>query len=93
MGRLPLSDFFIVSASGVGRRATGTLGLLGFEIVYGTADPDANSCADGVTYISSSGIVARLLTDLRRLGNRETPAVLSMLVLEDFATLISIGTK
>ncbi|PJJ53537.1 CPA2 family monovalent cation:H+ antiporter-2 [Mumia flava] len=39
----------------------------------------------GVTYISSSGIVARLLTDLRRLGNRETPAVLSVLVLEDFA--------
>jgi monovalent cation:H+ antiporter-2, CPA2 family len=39
----------------------------------------------GVTYISSSGIVARLLNDLRRLGNRETPAVLSVLVLEDFA--------
>lgn len=39
----------------------------------------------GVTYISSSGIVARLLDDLRRLGNRETPAVLSVLVLEDFA--------
>ncbi|MFJ9539166.1 cation:proton antiporter [Streptomyces sp. NPDC101225] len=39
----------------------------------------------GVTYISSSGIVARLLTDLRRMGNRETPAVLSVLVLEDFA--------
>ncbi|ORB85898.1 cation/H(+) antiporter [Mycobacterium kansasii] len=39
----------------------------------------------GVTYISSSGVVARLLEDLRRLGNRETPAVLSVLVLEDFA--------
>ncbi|MFY1675853.1 MULTISPECIES: cation:proton antiporter [unclassified Streptomyces] len=39
----------------------------------------------GVTYISSSGIVARLLADLGRLGNRETPAVLSVLVLEDFA--------
>ena len=39
----------------------------------------------GVTYISSSGIVARLLSDLGRLGNRETPAVLSVLVLEDFA--------
>jgi CPA2 family monovalent cation:H+ antiporter-2 len=38
----------------------------------------------GVTYVSSSGIVARLLSDLRRLGNRETPAVLSILVLEDF---------
>ncbi|GAA3494663.1 cation:proton antiporter [Streptomyces prasinosporus] len=39
----------------------------------------------GATYVSSSGIVARLLGDLRRLGNRETPAVLSVLVLEDFA--------
>ncbi|MCT7356575.1 cation:proton antiporter, partial [Streptomyces sp. 15-116A] len=39
----------------------------------------------GATYVSSSGIVARLLNDLRRLGNRETPAVLSVLLLEDFA--------
>lgn len=39
----------------------------------------------GATWISSSGIVARLLSDLRRLGNRETPAVLSVLVMEDFA--------
>jgi CPA2 family monovalent cation:H+ antiporter-2 len=39
----------------------------------------------GVTYISSSGIVARLLDDLGRLANRETPAVLSVLVLEDLA--------
>lgn len=39
----------------------------------------------GVTYISSSGVIARLLGDLDRLGNRETPAVLSVLVLEDFA--------
>ena len=39
----------------------------------------------GATYISSSGIIARLLGDLGRLGNRETPSVLSVLVLEDFA--------
>lgn len=39
----------------------------------------------GITYISSSGVIARLLSDLGRLGNRETPAVLSVLVLEDFA--------
>lgn len=39
----------------------------------------------GVTWISSSGVIARLLSDLRRLGNRETPSVLSILVLEDFA--------
>ncbi|OAH14305.1 cation:proton antiporter domain-containing protein [Streptomyces jeddahensis] len=39
----------------------------------------------GTTYISSSGIVARRLADLGRLGNRETPAILSVLVMEDFA--------
>ncbi|WP_410585480.1 cation:proton antiporter [Amycolatopsis sp. lyj-108] len=39
----------------------------------------------GATWISSSGIIARLLADLRRLGNRETSAVLSILVIEDFA--------
>ncbi|MFI2350401.1 cation:proton antiporter [Streptomyces sp. NPDC019443] len=42
----------------------------------------------GATYISSSGIVARLLSDLRRLGNRETPAILSVLVMEDFAMAV-----
>jgi monovalent cation:H+ antiporter-2, CPA2 family len=35
----------------------------------------------GVTYISSSGIAAKVLSDLGRLGNRETPVVLSILVL------------
>ena len=37
----------------------------------------------GITYISSSGIVARLLDDLRWAGNRETPTVISILVIED----------
>lgn len=37
----------------------------------------------GVTYISSSGIVAKVLSDLGRLGNRETPVVLTILVFED----------
>ncbi|MDT7647180.1 MAG: monovalent cation:H+ antiporter-2, family, partial [Pseudonocardiales bacterium] len=39
----------------------------------------------GVTWVSSSGIIAKVLGDLGRLGNRETPAVLSVLVLEDLA--------
>ncbi|MFY9915383.1 MAG: cation:proton antiporter [Nocardioidaceae bacterium] len=42
----------------------------------------------GATWISSSGIVARLLGDLRRLGNKETPAVLAVLVIEDFAMAV-----
>lgn len=37
----------------------------------------------GVTWVSSSGIVARVVHDLGRLANRETPAVLGVLVLED----------
>jgi CPA2 family monovalent cation:H+ antiporter-2 len=37
----------------------------------------------GVTWVSSSGIVARVVHDLGRLANRETPAVLAVLVLED----------
>jgi Kef-type K+ transport system membrane component KefB len=37
----------------------------------------------GVTYVSSSGVIAKLLAELRRLNNPETPAVLSILVLED----------
>lgn len=52
--------------------------LLGLDVVGVVA-------LAGATYISSSGIVSRLLVDLRRLGNRETPSILSVLVLEDFA--------
>lgn len=37
----------------------------------------------GVCYISSSGIIAKVLAELRRMQNRETPLVLSVLVLED----------
>ena len=42
----------------------------------------------GVTYISSSGIIARVLQELGRLGNPETPTILSILVLEDLAMAV-----
>ncbi|WP_406863761.1 cation:proton antiporter [Streptomyces sp. HUAS MG47] len=42
----------------------------------------------GVTWISSSGVVAKVLADLGRLGNRETPAVLGVLVLEDLSMAV-----
>jgi CPA2 family monovalent cation:H+ antiporter-2 len=42
----------------------------------------------GVTYISSSGIVARVLAELGRLNSPETPTVLSVLVLEDLAMAV-----
>lgn len=42
----------------------------------------------GVTWISSSGVISKVLADLGRLGNRETPAVLNLLVIEDLAMAI-----
>jgi CPA2 family monovalent cation:H+ antiporter-2 len=42
----------------------------------------------GVTYISSSGIAAKVITDLGLLGGRETPVVLSILVFEDLTMAI-----
>lgn len=44
----------------------------------------------GVTYISSSGVVAKLLSDLEWTANRETPVVLSLLVFEDLAMAIML---
>lgn len=42
----------------------------------------------GVTYVSSSGVISKLLSDLGWLGNRETPAILSILVLEDLVMAV-----
>ncbi len=42
----------------------------------------------GVTYISSSGIIAKVLGELKRLGNPETPSMLSVLVIEDLAMAV-----
>jgi CPA2 family monovalent cation:H+ antiporter-2 len=48
-------------------------------------EPAAALLLGGVCWVSSSGVVAKVLTDLDRLGNRETPAVLNLLVIEDLA--------
>jgi CPA2 family monovalent cation:H+ antiporter-2 len=45
--------------------------------------PVAAFALAGITYISSSGVIAKVLRDLGRLGNRETPTILSILVIED----------
>ena len=42
----------------------------------------------GITFISSSGIIAKVLGDLGRVGNRETPVMLSILVFEDLAMAV-----
>ena len=50
--------------------------LLGWGLVLGVV-------LGGVTYVSSSGIIAKVLADHGWTGNRETPVVLSTLVIED----------
>jgi CPA2 family monovalent cation:H+ antiporter-2 len=42
----------------------------------------------GITWVSSSGIISKVLNDLGRLGNRETPTVLNLLVIEDLAMAV-----
>ncbi len=42
----------------------------------------------GVTWVSSSGVISKVLADFDRLGNRETPAVLNLLVFEDLAMAV-----
>lgn len=51
-------------------------------------DPIAAILLGGVTWISSSGVVSKVLSDLGRLGFRETPAVLNVLVIEDLAMAV-----
>ena len=55
--------------------------LLGWE-------PAAALLLGGVCWVSSSGVVSKVLTDLDRLGNRETPAVMNLLVIEDLAMAV-----
>ena len=47
--------------------------------------PVAAMTLAGITWVSSSGVVAKVLHDLGRLTNRETPTVLAILVIEDLA--------
>ncbi len=54
--------------------------------------PTAALVMAGITYISSSGIIAKILNDLGRTGNRETPVVLSILVFEDLVMAAYLPT-
>ncbi|HYG72743.1 MAG TPA: cation:proton antiporter [Actinomycetota bacterium] len=66
--------------------------ILGWEVV-------PSVFLGGVTYISSSGVIARTLDELGWMGNREAPLVLAILVLEDLvmavflplATVVLVG--
>ena len=55
-------------------------------------DVNAAVLLGGVCWITSSGIVAKVLSDLDRLSNRETPAILNLLVLEDLAMAVYLPT-
>ncbi|GAA0474181.1 potassium transporter [Paractinoplanes deccanensis] len=56
----------------------------GFALLMGW-DWRAALVLAGITWVSSSGVIAKVLGDLGRLGNRETPVILSVLVIEDLA--------
>ena len=57
-------------------------------------DPIPALFLGGITYISSSGVTARTLEELGWMGNRETPSVLAILVIEDLAmaVFLPLGT-
>jgi monovalent cation:H+ antiporter-2, CPA2 family len=55
-----------------------------FAIILGWG-PVAAVALAGITWVSSSGVIAKVLRDLGRLSNRETPVILSILVIEDLA--------
>ena len=55
-----------------------------FAIALGWG-PIAAVALAGITWVSSSGVIAKILKDLHRMGNRETPTILSILVIEDLA--------
>ena len=59
--------------------------LCAFVLGWG---PEAAVVLGGITYISSSGVIAKVLVDLGRLGNRETPTVLTLIVIEDLVMAI-----
>ena len=50
--------------------------------------PVAAVALAGITWVSSSGVIAKVLRDLGRIGNRETPVVLTILVLEDLSMAV-----
>lgn len=77
----------LASGRGVLQAALATIGLnvagglaLGFLLGWGTAEALVIAGAVG---ISSSAIVTKLLIELRRLANAETPLILGIIVVED----------
>ena len=55
--------------------------LLGWDVV-------AAVLLGGATWVSSSGVVSKVINDFDWMANRETPAVLNLLVIEDLAMAV-----
>jgi monovalent cation:H+ antiporter-2, CPA2 family len=84
-------EFSLDSLTGGGARLFGAAGgylllniggglAFGFALGWGTSEALVIA---GVVGVSSSAIVTKLLVELRRLGNRETPVILGIIVVED----------
>jgi CPA2 family monovalent cation:H+ antiporter-2 len=74
--RAGVIDFFLNFSPGL---------IFGFVIGFG---PIAAVILGGVTYMSSSGVAAKVLTELGRLDFPETRVVLSILILEDLVMAV-----
>lgn len=62
-----------------------------FALILGWG-PAAAVALAGICWVTSSGVAAKLLRDLGRVGNRETPVILSVLVIEDLAMAFYLPT-
>ncbi|MBN9190478.1 MAG: cation:proton antiporter, partial [Microbacterium sp.] len=62
-----------------------------FGLILGWG-PVAAVAVAGICWVTSSGVAAKLLRDLGRIGNRETPVILSILVIEDLAMAFYLPT-
>jgi CPA2 family monovalent cation:H+ antiporter-2 len=72
------------AAAGVLDAVLNTVPGAAFALLLGWG-PVAAVAVAGITWISSSGVIAKMLGELGRIGNRETPVVISILVIEDLA--------
>jgi CPA2 family monovalent cation:H+ antiporter-2 len=59
--------------------------IAGYVLGFGSLGAAA---LGGITYISSSGVIAKLIADLGFTGNRETGTVLTLLVVEDLVMAV-----
>jgi len=75
------------AATGVFDAAVDFLPGFAAGLVLGWSTPAA-VLLGGVTWVTSSGIASKVLTDLDRLANRETPVILNLLVFEDLAMAV-----